>query len=579
MSVENKEKLFRVSLAGLDKGLAAAETEFAERRILQRIWRKDSSVWSADPAEISNRLGWLDSPGNSMAAAAAIIDFVAAVKADGFTRALLLGMGGSSLAAEVFSRSFGAQPGFLDLEVLDSTHPDAVLEQARKCDPQKTLYIISTKSGGTVETFSLMKFFYNQALAVVGREKAGRHFVAITDPGSGLESAARELDFRKIFLNDPNIGGRYAALSLFGIVPAALLGIDIKKILERAAAMADDCQAGDHPDHDSQTPARLGMIMGQLAADGRDKITFITSERMSSFANWLEQLIAESTGKGGKGILPVVGEAVVPPKDYGPDRLFVNLRWLDDHAQDHAVQELRAAGLPVVEILCRDAYDIGGEYFRWEMATAIACWRLGIQPFNQPDVEAAKVLAREMLAEFYRQGELPRPAAQFELPGIKVYAADHAGDLNEAWRTLLGKNAGDFRKKGNSYISIQAYAQADENARQALQQIRSILQRRYAAAVTVGYGPRFLHSTGQLHKGDGGRGIFIQILSRADEDAPIPDQAGADRSRVSFGTLIAAQAFGDRQALLEKNRRVITFQFTVGPKAGFAALAQFLADK
>lgn len=573
--MENREKLFRESLAGCQKGITAAETDFGNQRILQRIWQKDPSVWSEDPAEIADRLGWLDSPDNSMALADGIVDFVAALKEDGYTNALLLGMGGSSLAAEVFSRTFGAQAGYLDLEVLDSTHPGAVLEHARKCDPEKTLYIVSTKSGGTVETFSFMKFFYNQTMAAVGREKAGGHFIAITDPGSGLETAARQLGFRKIFLNDPNIGGRYAALSLFGIVPAALLGIDIKKLLKRAEWMVDSCRPEKSTAFGENTPARLGLIMGHLAACGRDKLTFITSERLASFANWLEQLIAESTGKGGRGILPVVGEKVMPPGGYGPDRLFVYLHWLDDHAQDPFVRELIAGGHPVVEILCRDAYDLGGEYFRWEMATAIACWRLGVQPFNQPDVEASKILAREILAEFSRQGKLPRPEAQFEFPGLKVYAGTQAGDGHEAWREFFGKNAREFSAKSNEYISIQAYVQPDDNARQSLQQLRTILQQKYTTAVTVGFGPRFLHSTGQLHKGDAGKGLFVQILSRIEQDAPIPDHAGADTSRISFGTLLTAQAFGDRQALLASHRRVITFQFTADPHDGFAALARF----
>ncbi len=556
--------------------IAAAEMEFNQRQVLERIWQKDFRVWSENPTEIANRLGWLDSPAASALRTDEIIDFVTTVREDGFTNALLLGMGGSSLAAEVFSLSFGAQPGYLDLEILDSTHPQAVMEKARKLDPKKTLYIVSTKSGGTVETFSFMKFFYNHTLAKVGREKAGRHFIAITDPGSGLEKAARELNFRKIFLNDPDIGGRYAALSLFGIVPAALLGIDIKELLLRAARMALSCRPSTASAPQENSAARLGISMGLLAVSGRNKITFIVSKPLCPFASWLEQLIAESTGKKGKGILPVTGETVLSPAAYDPDRFFVYLRLQHDHDQDAAVGELRASGNPVAEIVCRDVYDIGAEFFRWELATAIACWRMGVQPFDQPDVEAAKTLAREMLAEYAEKGRLPQPQAGFTEAGMRVYANGLSGDLQGIWPAFFGKDALDFKKNGNEYIAIHAYVSPGQNARHWLHEIRTVLRRRYRAAVTVGYGPRFLHSTGQLHKGDAGKGLFIQILTQPGDDAPIPDHAGSAESGITFGTLITAQAFGDRRALLEKNRRVISLQFSGDEATGFAALVRLL---
>ena len=576
--MENQQGRLNCSLAGYEQEIAAAENQFNEQHILQRIWQRDSRVWNEDPAEISDRLGWLDSPEASAAQAAEIVDFAAAVKADGYTNALLLGMGGSSLAAEVFSRAFGAQPGSLQLEVLDSTHPGAVLACAARLDPEKTIYIVATKSGGTVETFSFMKFFYNQALAKVGREKVGRHFIAITDPGSGLERAAGELSFRRIFLNEPDIGGRYSALSLFGIVPAALLGIDIRLLLNRAAAMARLCQTSDLSGTGVNAPGQLGLIMGQMALAGRNKLTFIIPGQLAGFADWLEQLIAESTGKTGKGILPVVGERMLRPDDYARDRLFVYLHLQDDPAQAAAVSTLRRAGHPVVEISCRDVYDLGGEFFRWEMATAIACWRMGVQPFNQPDVEAAKILARKMLADCAPAGKQPQPEANFTASGITVYAEQNAGNFTELLFATLGQDATDFRKKGNDYIAIQAYIQPDEKARQALHEFRTILQQKYKTAVTIGFGPRFLHSTGQLHKGDAGRGLFIQVLSPVDEDAPIPEQAGSGRSAITFGALITAQAFGDRQALLEKNRRVITLQLTGDEKTAFAALSRLLAN-
>ncbi|MCX6556405.1 MAG: glucose-6-phosphate isomerase [Candidatus Aminicenantes bacterium] len=570
--MKKQENSFKEALTACRDEVAEAEARLRAQRIVERIWEKDFRVWGSEPAEIANRLGWLDCPETSLARADEIIAFVTTIRAEGFTNALLLGMGGSSLAAEVFSHSFAVKEGYLAVDVLDSTHPGAVLDFAAKLDPEKTLYIVSTKSGGTVETFSLMKFFYNQTLARVGRDKAGSHFIAITDPGSGLETAARQLGFRKIFLNDPNIGGRYAALSLFGIVPAALLGIDIREILRRAALMARSSKG-----HEGNTPARLGAIMGCLAAIGRDKITFFTSAGLASFADWLEQLIAESTGKEGKGILPLVNEELLPSQTYAGDRLFVCLRLQDDHALDRTVQGLRAAGQPLVEIVCRDIFAIGGEFFRWEMATAIAGWLLGIQPFNQPNVESAKVLAREMLAEFSRSGTLPRPSPTFTAAGLKVYADGQAGNSTGLRRDYFGKDARDFAAKGIAYIAIQAYMKPDEASARALQGFRNLLQERYRTAVSIGYGPRFLHSTGQLHKGDAGKGLFVQLLSRIDEDAPIPDQAGADKSSVSFATLITAQAFGDRQALLENRRRVVTFQFEGDLQTGFAALSALMA--
>ncbi|MEI6613261.1 MAG: hypothetical protein WCL37_00015 [Chrysiogenales bacterium] len=575
--MKKEEKLFIVSLAGYQKEIAEAEMQLRTQRIVERIWEKDYKVWSASPAEITNRLGWLKSPDVSLAMADDIFDFVEAVREDGYTSALLLGMGGSSLAAEVFSLSFGVKEGYLDLAILDSTHPEAVLAHSQKFDPKKTLYIISTKSGGTVETFSFMKFFYNQVLAVVGKEKAGKHFIAITDPGSGLETAAKQLNFRKIFLNDPDIGGRYAALSLFGIVPAALLGIDIKELLKRAALMVSSCQSANSNTQNENTPARLGVIMGHLANSGRDKIIFITSAQLSSFADWLEQLIAESTGKAGKGILPVVGGEILQPDGYANDSFFVHLRLQADHTHDQEILKLIAAGNPVVKIICKDVYDIGGEFFRWEMATAIASWRMGIQPFDQPDVEAAKNLARKMLAEYSQAGKLPQPSAKFASAGIRVYAEKNINNFKNLLSEYFGNDAEGFSNKGNEYVSIQAYVKPDKNTGQLLRQLRAIIQKKYKTAVTVGYGPRFLHSTGQLHKGDAGKGLFIQIISQIDKDMPIPDQAGANKSNISFGTLITAQAFGDRQALLDKKRNIITFQLNTDQETGCTVLLKIFS--
>jgi len=555
-----KEKiLFKINADDYKSSVDSAMMELKSKRIVERIWEKDFTVWSDKPNEITNRLGWLKSPDVSLEMSDEIIEFVESVKKDGYTNALLLGMGGSSLAPEVFSKTFGTKEGCLNLEILDSTHPEAVLEYAERFDPAKTLYIVSTKSGGTVETFSFMKFFFNKTLAKVGNENVGKHFIAITDPGSGLETAAKKLNFRKIFLNDPNIGGRYAALSLFGIVPAALLGIDIKKLLSNAAVMVCNSEGANCPVHGDNTPAKLGVVMGGLAEKGRDKITFITSNQLKYFGNWVEQLIAESSGKIGKGILPVVGEEVLTPENYSNDRQFVYLKLANDKTHDAAVKKLWEAGHPVVEIVLKDIYDLGGEYFRWEIATAVAGWETGITPFDQPNVEAAKILAREMLAEYSRERKLSQPDANFELAGTKVYSNDDSNDFNSLIKHQIGSDAVDFRKKGNQYIAIHAYVKPDETIDKLLHSFQTCLQKKFKSAVTVGYGPRFLHSTGQLHKGDAGKGVFIQFISSGQRDAAIPDNTGDDKSTMSFSTLITAQTFGDRMALINSGRKVISF--------------------
>jgi glucose-6-phosphate isomerase len=476
-----------------------------------------------------------------------INSFVDEVRKDGFTKALLLGMGGSSLAPEVFRFTFGVKKGYLDLAVLDSTDPGAVLAHERRLDLAKTLFIVSTKSGGTVETFSFFKYFYNRVMEKVGREKSGRYFVAITDPGSGLADTAREYHFRKTFLNDPNIGGRYSALSYFGLVPAALIGMDLKKLLERAQRQASDTSSDN-------TGVRLGAIMGELAAAGRDKVTLVASPAISHFGAWAEQLIAESTGKEGRGILPVDGEKLGTPKVYANDRLFAYLRLEGDAAHDKKVEALKKDGHPVVQINLRDLYDIGGEFFRWELATAIAGRRLNINPFDQPNVESAKVLARNMVAAYQKEGKLPELHPTLSTDGITVYVNLPAATLTDAVNNFLQQ-----AKCGRSYVAIQAYVPPTLKTDAVLTSLRLRIRDRLKLATTVGYGPRFLHSTGQLHKGDAGHGLFAQLTSDAVEDVPIPDKAGETTSSITFGVLKLAQALGDRQALIDAGRKVIRF--------------------
>ncbi len=544
--------------------------EIRDQKIIPRIWRHDHTVWKPDPAEITNRLGWLHLPEKMAALLPGIQAVVDELRREGYGHALLMGMGGSSLAPEVFRSTFGVRKGYLDLAVLDSTDPGAVSAFSEKLNPSKTLYIASTKSGGTVETLSFLKYFYNQTIEVAGAKAAGSHFMAITDPGSSLETLAEKLNFRKIFLNDPNIGGRYSALSYFGLVPAALIGADVPLLLDRALTMTrNNKECG--PVGKEHSSARLGAIMGVSALSGRDKLTLILSPEISHLGSWVEQLIAESTGKEGKGILPVDGEALLPPDAYANDRLFVYLRLRGNNTDDKKVQVLAEAGHPVVKINLQDIYDLGGEFFRWEMATAIAGVRLGINPFDQPNVESAKISARQILSTYQKEGKLPELSPAFTSKGIAVYTDQAVDTLKKAlWHFLSQARTG--RQRG--YVALQAYLKPSPETDNALRRLRTTIQTQLKLATTVGYGPRFLHSTGQLHKGDGGQGLFIQFTDDISMDTPIPRVAGEKGSSITFGTLKLAQALGDREALLNAGRKVIRFHFGTDANKGLLRLIE-----
>jgi glucose-6-phosphate isomerase len=540
-----------------------------ENRILARIRRKDHTVWKPEPAEIANRLGWLDSPRTMPARLAEIGKVVDGVRADGCDFALLLGMGGSSLAPEVFRKVFGRAKGALDLAVLDSTDPGAVLGFAEGLDLKKTLFIVSTKSGGTVETFSFLRYFYNLTAERLGAAAAGSHFIAITDPGSALADLAQTHRFRHCFLNDPEIGGRYSALSCFGLVPAALIGMDAGRLLASAAEAADRERSGENGEG-WMTGATLGALLGEMAGRGRDKLTFCFSPEIAPFGDWLEQLLAESTGKEGKGILPVAGEPLGPPAVYGDGRLFVSLRVGQDETGERELQALASAGHPVVDLRMEDLYDLGGQCFFWEMATAVAGWRLGINPFDQPDVEAAKVLARRMIQDYRVKGALTAETPVMQATGISVYGEITAGRPEEVLAAFFGQAA------PGAYAALQAYLRPCPETGAALQRLRLRLAERFRLATTVGYGPRFLHSTGQLHKGDAGKGLFLQFTADDPRDAPIPDALGRPDASLTFGLLKTAQAFGDRQALLNAGRRVIRFHLHGDPVGGLKRLADAL---
>jgi len=477
--------------------------------VVRRVWQKDESLWGGPGApEIGNRLGWLTISEKMLEHAGELHEFADRAKADGLEYAVLLGMGGSSLGPEVIRRSYREIPGGMRLHVLDSTDPGAVLEVERAVELDKTLFIVSSKSGGTIETLSHMRYFFERA----GHD--GSRFCAVTDPGSPLVDVAHERGFRHVFENDPEIGGRYSVLSYFGLVPAALAGVNIEGMLHRAQVAEQNCAHFDAGAGNSGL--WMGLVMGQLALLGRDKLTFVVSDPISSFGLWVEQLIAESTGKGGRGILPVAGEPLGEPDVYGDDRAFVYLRNPDavDSEHDGAVDALANAGHPTVTLAVHGAADLGRIFFFSEFATAVAGWTLGINAFNQPNVQEAKDNTNRVL----EAGEL---------------SAVDAGDLDE----LLAKAAPPH------YVAIMAYVKPSDEFDAAISDLRTSIRARTKATTTFGYGPRFLHSTGQMHKGGPPTGLFVQLVHDGDEDVEIPE-AG-----YGFRHLKNAQAVGDLQTL------------------------------
>jgi glucose-6-phosphate isomerase len=546
----------------VDQALA----EIRDQQIIARIWERDHTVWKPTPTEITNRLGWLQSPEAMADSWQRLRPFADAVHREGYTDALLLGMGGSSLAPGVFRKVFGVEKGYLDLTVLDSTVPGHIWAQAERLDPKQTLVIVSTKSGTTVETLSLFKFFYTWMTDAVGKEETGKHFIVITDPGSPLLDISTHYRFRLGFINAAYMGGRFAAISSVGLVPAALIGMDLGQLLDRTRTMARQCKPAGTAKEAINPGALLGAILGELAKAGRDKVTLIISAQAASFGDWLEQLIAESTGKEGKGILPVIGEEIGAPEAYGEDRLFVHLCLEGATAADAAVAALEAAGHPIVRIALHDLYDLGGQLFLWEMAVAVAGHRLGINPFDQPDVEATKMFARQAVDEYEDKGALPMEAPVLIQDGIEVYGEATADTPAKALTNFVAQ------AEPGGYVALQAFLEPTPEIDGALQDLRRGLGSMFRLATTRGYGPRFLHSTGQLHKGDAGKGLFIQFTADDMRDAPIPNEAGAAASAITFGILKAAQALGDRRALAAAGRRVLRFHLGKNALQGLAKL-------
>jgi transaldolase/glucose-6-phosphate isomerase len=539
----------------VDKTLA----EMDPAKFGERLWKKDATLWKAgDPAhqaEIKIRMGWLDVVDLMQTKVTEMTTFAGEVKRAGFTHALLCGMGGSSLAPEVMREIFGVAKGYLDLAVLDSTDPAAVINAEARSDPQRTLYIIASKSGGTVEPNAMFKFFWHHVKAVKG-DRAGENFIAITDPGTAMERTAREHGFRRIFLNPPEIGGRYSALSYFGLVPAALMGVDVARLLERAKQMMLAC--GPNIAGAKNPGLALGAMMGALALAGRDKLTFVVSDKISTFGYWTEQLIAESTGKEGKGILPVEGEPVGKPAVYGKDRAFVHLRLGANASRDRAVAALARAGHPVIEIQLDDVYDMGAEFFRWAIATAAAGWALGIDPFDQPNVQESKDNTVRLLAEHQAKGELPDPGGALA-PEARDFPARLLSHLKSA--------------KVGDYVALTAYVERTARREKALRSLRSAIRDKFKMATTVGYGPRFLHSTGQLHKGGAGNGVFIQFICDDPIDAPVHGEP------YTFCVLKAAQALGDYQSLVSRGRRIVRVNLADDTELGLRKTLQVVEGK
>jgi transaldolase/glucose-6-phosphate isomerase len=544
-------------LGPYESAVNASLTAMAEKRIVHRIWAHDFTVWKPVPTEISNRLGWLHIAEVMEGIVPHLSEFVEEIRKAGYKDALLLGMGGSSLAPQVFWKTFGRKEDYLSLNVLDTVDSDAIAAQVKLRDPAETLYIVSSKSGSTVETLSLMKYFYGKEAVSAGKEDSGKHFVAITDPKSPLEQIADHNHFRTKFLNDPNLGGRYSALSYYGLVPAAVLGVDLVRLLDQTITAMHACETSVNI---KENPgAWLGATLGELAKVGRDKVTLITSPKIASFGDWVEQLIAESTGKEGKGLVPVIGEPVGPPEVYGNDRLFVYTRLEGDTEYDNAVTRLEETGQPVVRLQLHDMYELGRQFFIWEMAVAVAGYVIGINPFDQPNVESAKILAREMVSDIVSTGSLPTKEPDLFAGNVLVYGNIRGKTLNEVLGEFLTQS-----KPGN-YVAIQAYVEPSHDTNQVILAMRRKIRDRYKLATTFGYGPRYLHSTGQLHKGDSGHGLFIQITAGDLVDMGIPDEMGSPASSITFSLLKQAEALGDNQALVSAGRRIVRFHLVNVP--------------
>jgi transaldolase/glucose-6-phosphate isomerase len=546
---------------------AASLEDWKKNNKVARLWQKDATIWTG--ADESNWLGWLTITEEQLAHMDALKQIAADVKKARFKHALLLGMGGSSLCPEVLRMTFGKVKGFPELHVLDSTDPAQIKAIEAKLDLKNTICIVSSKSGSTLEPNIYKQYFFERVKAKVGEQEVGNRFIAITDPGSKMQQVAEADKFRRVFFGVPSIGGRYSAISNFGMAPAAVMGLDVAKFLKTTQEMVQACGASSVAD--ANRGVILGTILGVAANHGRDKLTIITSPGIFDLGAWLEQLIAESTGKIGKGIIPVDRERLARPAAYGNDRVFAYLRLATkpNKSQDAAVAALEKAGHPVVRITLPNVNTLGQEFFRWEIATAVAGSIIGINAFNQPDVEASKVETRKLTSEYETTGKLPPEVPFFEAGGIQLFAdeknvaAVHGGlSIADVLKTHLARiGTGD-------YFAVLGYIPMNDANEKALQTIRHTVRDKKKAATVLGFGPRFLHSTGQAYKGGPNSGVFLQITCDDAADLPVPGQ------KYTFGIVKAAQARGDFAVLAERGRRALRVHLGKNLKSGLAALTK-----
>ncbi|MEO7793613.1 MAG: transaldolase, partial [Thermoanaerobaculia bacterium] len=548
---------------------AAVKWQSGERT--GRIWEGDASVWTG--RDEAHWLGWLDAPEREVARLGEYSELASVAARKGVRDVLLLGMGGSSLGAEVLRQSFASVPDAPRLHVLDSTHPDQVRAFAEEVDPRSSWVVVASKSGSTVEPNLLLAYFLERFTAELGEDAAAR-FIAISDPGSSLDSLAREKRFLALVPGEPTIGGRFSALSPFGLVPAALLGLDLRRYVERAAELAADCrekEIGKNPG------VALGLALAVAAEAGRNKLTLVLAPEIAALGAWLEQLVAESTGKLGQMILPVDGELLAPPAWYGKDRLFVVVRYAGrlSEAQEASVAALLLAGLPLVELDCADLASLGAEVFRWEFATAVAGAWLHLHPFDQPDVEAAKVAARKLTEQVEETGALPPEAPFYAEHGVELFAdVDEAAALFLAAdeRSLRGLLAAHLdRARPGDYVALCAFLEMSAANQAVMAELRNAVSQVTGVATTLGFGPRFLHSTGQAHKGGPATGLFLQFTDKPAADLAVPAR------RLTFGQVIASQARGDLEVLTARGRRALRIHFAMGAEKGLRRLLGALA--
>ncbi len=573
--MNSQNELFTARLPGeLAADVEAAMSDWRTNDKVQRLWDADASLWTG--ADESRWLGWLRIAESQLGLVGELEAIGRRARDEGFTHAIVLGMGGSSMCPEVLRMTWGRIASFPDLHVLDSTDPAQVRRVHQRLDLDRTLFIVSSKSGNTLEPNIFAQYFFDRVRARVG-DKAGRQFIAVTDPGSHLEEVARRDGFAQILAGVPSIGGRYSALSHFGLVPAAVMGLDVRRLLERAQEMVQAC--GSAVPVSDNPGLRLGLVLGLAALRRRDKVTIVTSPGIWDLGAWLEQLLAESTGKHGRGLIPSDGERVGPPEVYGRDRVFVYLRLEDepDAAQGLAMDRLEAAGHPVVRIGLRDQYDLGREFFRWEFATAVAGSILEINPFDQPDVEASKVATRSLTDEYERRGALPVEEPLTTDAPLTLFADPRNADvLREAVDGDLTVEAAIRahvrRLADGDYFGLLAYVDMTERHRELLQEIRHAVRDAARVVTCLGFGPRFLHSTGQAYKGGPNSGVFLQITCDDADDVQVPGQ------QYSFGIVKAAQARGDLEVLAERGRRALRVHLGPDVQAGLARLLRIITD-